>query len=510
MRVFGAVGWNGSGKDVFMEYISEKYGLPMITMGDLVREVAIKNGVPPTRENLTQIAVTRIDGHGKDYWPKRVLERIEENQWDTAGIAGIRSYADAITYRKRFGDDFVLIHVETTSPKERFIRLRARAEPRDPKTWEEFSAQDEREEQVFGVDRTTQLANYTINNDGTLKELYASIDEFLRTEFGIQMESRARNKHWFLLGSNYNHPTYNMIQEWDDPNVASHYRHDLQPPFAQVLHALEQIKASNSLLVVDIGDLPEELDYMSLVSGKFVPYFDLYLVSDKESDRVVRMTREILFERIPKAIPRGKYFLLFAPDQSICVSGVFKARACVSNIGVIIFDKHLDVGDICDDDMEVSYPAIISGSNFVEALTRIVDPDRIVVLAPTTGPNLRYVESYRRRGLNIYLAAEGDDSKSDLQQALAKMQDEGVQHIYISVDVDAVKEISSVYFKKGEPPFLLAEIIDAIAMIKQDFTIIGGDVAGFYPTYLPLAEPMEKESAVHVAQIIDTIISAQH
>ena len=38
--VLAAVGKNGTGKDFFLEYVAKTYGFPMISIGDVVRELA--------------------------------------------------------------------------------------------------------------------------------------------------------------------------------------------------------------------------------------------------------------------------------------------------------------------------------------------------------------------------------------------------------------------------------------------------------------------------------------
>ena len=37
--VLAAVGKNGTGKDFFLEYVAKTYGFPMISIGDVVREL---------------------------------------------------------------------------------------------------------------------------------------------------------------------------------------------------------------------------------------------------------------------------------------------------------------------------------------------------------------------------------------------------------------------------------------------------------------------------------------
>ena len=47
--VLAAVGKNGTGKDFFLEYVAKTYNFPMISIGDVVRELAAKDGLELTR-----------------------------------------------------------------------------------------------------------------------------------------------------------------------------------------------------------------------------------------------------------------------------------------------------------------------------------------------------------------------------------------------------------------------------------------------------------------------------
>jgi dephospho-CoA kinase len=60
MKILGAIGRIGSGKDAVVDYPSDKYNLPTVSVGDMVREMAKEKGLSPTRENLEQIALKSI------------------------------------------------------------------------------------------------------------------------------------------------------------------------------------------------------------------------------------------------------------------------------------------------------------------------------------------------------------------------------------------------------------------------------------------------------------------
>lgn len=179
MKVIGTIGMNGSGKDTVIRHISKKYGIPVITIGDLVRQAAARCKLEPTRENLTRVAFDHMRKYGIDYFPREVLRIIEQNRWEAVGVAGIRSHTDVETFRKRFGRDFILLFVDVTDPFVRFQRIQNRGESRDPKTLDEFLEQDKKEEENFHLSRVTREAGYTLKNDKGIKVLFAQVDKLM-------------------------------------------------------------------------------------------------------------------------------------------------------------------------------------------------------------------------------------------------------------------------------------------------------------------------------------------
>ncbi len=97
-------------------------------------------------------------------------------------ITGIRAPTDAASLKKHFRDDFILISV-AANKRKRFQRLKARAEPRDPKTWSEFLEQDLNEEIIFHISESYNRADHKIDNNGTLEELFQKMDETIEEIF---------------------------------------------------------------------------------------------------------------------------------------------------------------------------------------------------------------------------------------------------------------------------------------------------------------------------------------
>jgi len=177
VKVIGTVGRNASGKNALVQYLHRRCGIPVVEAGDIARDMARKKGIEPTRENLHRISQQAIEEHGRDFFMERLIERIEESDWDVVGIAGIRTPADIRTLRERFGEDLLLVHVEVGDPSLRFRRTQARDDPRDPDTYQQFLQQDREEEEMFHLGEAIELADLTVENDGTLEEFHDRIEE---------------------------------------------------------------------------------------------------------------------------------------------------------------------------------------------------------------------------------------------------------------------------------------------------------------------------------------------
>ena len=181
LKVIGTVGRIGSGKDEALKYLKVKYGIPYLSTGDIVRQIAAKEGMAPTRENLDEISTRYFAEYGRGCFVRMAAGEIKKRGWQVAGISGIRAPEDVRVLKDMFGDNFITVLVEVKNPELRFSRVHARHEGRDPASYREFQAQDRREEEIFHVSETAGMANYTLANDGTLEDFHRQIDELVLT-----------------------------------------------------------------------------------------------------------------------------------------------------------------------------------------------------------------------------------------------------------------------------------------------------------------------------------------
>ena len=187
VKVIGAVGQNGSGKDEVLKYLRTKYGVPFLSTGDVVREIAANEGVEPTRENLGKISDRYFREFGKGYFVKLLADKIRATGWKIAGISGIRSLDDVSILKNIFGKDFILIDVYITDPHVRYRRMTSRGEDRDPHSFEQLLHQDRAEEKLFSLKEAESLADYSISNDGTLEDLHREIDRLVSDKYILKV-----------------------------------------------------------------------------------------------------------------------------------------------------------------------------------------------------------------------------------------------------------------------------------------------------------------------------------
>ncbi len=178
MRVIAFVGLPLSGKSTAAK-VAEEIGIPVVCMGDVVREEVKRRGLPQTDENLGKIAEELRKKEGMDAIAKRCIPIIREKGKDLGVVVvdGIRGIAEVERFKKEFGDDFILINIE--APLEvRFQRALKRKRSDDVKSLEDLRRRDERE-LSWNMGEAMKIANFTIENTGGLEEFREKIREIL-------------------------------------------------------------------------------------------------------------------------------------------------------------------------------------------------------------------------------------------------------------------------------------------------------------------------------------------
>ncbi|MBN1682881.1 flagellar hook-basal body complex protein FliE [Candidatus Bathyarchaeota archaeon] len=168
-------GMAGSGKTTLSKIVKES-GFKVLTMGDVIRELAKQQGVDPTPENIGRLA-SDIRKEGQDAVARRCIELLKKGYAnELVFIDGIRSLDEVNAFKEVFDVMLVAIHA---SPVSRYKRLTRRGRSDDPKSWEEFKEREERE-LGFGIGNSIASADFMIINDDGIDQLDKSFNELIK------------------------------------------------------------------------------------------------------------------------------------------------------------------------------------------------------------------------------------------------------------------------------------------------------------------------------------------
>lgn len=161
-------GMPGAGKSSVASFLKEK-GFVVMTMGDVVREEAKRQGLEPTDINLGKMMFELRQDLGPGAVGHIVLQKLaRDGNSSNVVIDGIRSIAEVEVLKKVGHVRLLAIHA---SQDTRFKHLKERARADAPSSGNEFAGRDKRELSV-GLSEAIALANEMIsNNDLTLEQL---------------------------------------------------------------------------------------------------------------------------------------------------------------------------------------------------------------------------------------------------------------------------------------------------------------------------------------------------
>ena len=142
MKVIGVVGLPASGKGEFSK-IASAMGIPVIVMGDVIRNTVKKAGLEPTDANLGAIANKLRADRGMDAIAHLCIAAIEKQNAPLVIVDGIRGDAEVRVFRKHF-PAFVLIGIDS-SFENRLKRLGTRGRSDDIGSADALRSRDERE-----------------------------------------------------------------------------------------------------------------------------------------------------------------------------------------------------------------------------------------------------------------------------------------------------------------------------------------------------------------------------
>jgi len=176
MKIIAITGMPGSGKKSIRDEL-EKKGIPVLVMRHIVEDELREKGIEPTNESLREYATDLRKKFGYTVVAERCLVKLKEMNVSVVILDGIRGDMEVEFFRKQKDVEFVLI-AAIASAEIRFERLKNRGLEWDMKTKEEFDYRDKKE-LSWGLGKAIEMADYKIENEGSVEEFRKKIDEVI-------------------------------------------------------------------------------------------------------------------------------------------------------------------------------------------------------------------------------------------------------------------------------------------------------------------------------------------
>ena len=172
------VGMAGSGKSSVARHL-EKKGWRVIRFGSLTMQELKSRGLPVNEANEKSIREELRAKHGMEAYARLLLPRIQESLSAAPTVVdGMYSWSEYKFLKKHFGDEMNVVAIYTTRSL-RYARISQRKER--PLTFDEAEQRDHAEMEKLEKGGPIAMADYTIVNDSTEKELFRAVDKLLST-----------------------------------------------------------------------------------------------------------------------------------------------------------------------------------------------------------------------------------------------------------------------------------------------------------------------------------------
>lgn len=177
--IIGVTGTNGSGKGEVAEYLAkEKEFTHFSARAAIVAEIE-RRGLPVNRDTMTSVSIDMRAKNGAD----SIMRSLYEEAIAKGGNAVIESIREVPGAEFLKAHDGFLIAVDADK-KIRYARIIKRGSSTDYVDFDTFVAQENREMQNAdlakqNVRKVMELADITLENNGTLRDLHEKIDAVL-------------------------------------------------------------------------------------------------------------------------------------------------------------------------------------------------------------------------------------------------------------------------------------------------------------------------------------------
>ncbi len=174
--IIGLVGRICAGKGVVSEYMAQKYGAAALSFSDPLREILRILNQDVNRKNIQALSLAIRTNYGANAFSVMMKGQALKRSEPIIVLDPYRREADVEAFKS---DAYFSIGV-TRDEDQRYAAMVSRNREKSDSTVskEQFLELDNAETEIY-INDLVSKADYTIENNGTVEELYAKVDEIM-------------------------------------------------------------------------------------------------------------------------------------------------------------------------------------------------------------------------------------------------------------------------------------------------------------------------------------------
>lgn len=181
MLIIGITGTLGAGKGTIVEYLIHHKGFKHLSVRGYLTQEIEKQGLPLNRDSMVTVANTLRANNSPSFIIDQLYEQAVASGLNCV-IESIRTPGEVASLREK--GNFFLFAVDA-KPRLRYERITIRNSETDHISFETFILNEKREMNSDdpnhqNIGKCMEAADYLFNNDGTVRELEASIERTLK------------------------------------------------------------------------------------------------------------------------------------------------------------------------------------------------------------------------------------------------------------------------------------------------------------------------------------------
>ncbi len=170
------IGKRGSGKDVFSEYVLQKYNIPSVRFSSVITELGGELGIKiptgmPDKEKAQYIGNFLRREYGERFYTERIASQVRGR---THIINGARQPEEIYCLRQTLKKEVVTVSINSDD-ENRFNRLFRSGIVCSREHFEIFEAN----KSEVNIEMLLRHSDFNISNNDSLEEFYRTIDELM-------------------------------------------------------------------------------------------------------------------------------------------------------------------------------------------------------------------------------------------------------------------------------------------------------------------------------------------